>query len=55
MTIFEKFVVRPYFGGCPRGQITIFGNKEGVPLMNVLNLLAEMCLLGPNKYKKGTH
>ena len=30
MTIFENFLDRPYFGGCPRGRITIYGRDQVV-------------------------
>ena len=32
MTIFENFLVRPYFGGCLGRRITIYGYKQGLPL-----------------------
>ena len=32
VTIFEKFLVRPNFGCCPGGRITIYGHNQRVPL-----------------------
>ena len=31
ITIFENFLVRPYFGGYPRGRITIYGLIKWFP------------------------
>ena len=31
ITIFENFLVRPYFGGYPRGRITIYGLVKWFP------------------------